>query len=51
MASKCLGVERHHIEAQMQSCGSNDQVLDSDGNAFRRLFTLDAPGQLSNLQG
>lgn len=43
-------VERHDIEAQMQSGSSDDQVREVDADSLAHLLAVDAPGQLRHFQ-
>lgn len=39
-------IQRGNIEAQMHGSGSNDKILEGDGDSLGGLFTLDASGKL-----
>lgn len=43
-------IQRGNIEAKMQGRGSDEKVLESDGDSLGGLFTLNAPGKLSDCQ-
>ena len=43
-------VQRGHIEAKMQGCGSDNGVLEGDAIALGSLFAFDASGKLRDLQ-
>ena len=43
-------VQCGHIEAKMQGCGSDNEVLEGDAIALGSLFALDASGKLRDLQ-
>jgi len=43
-------VERHHFEAKMQGCGSDEEVFYCDGNALGCLLAFDTSGKLGDRQ-
>jgi len=43
-------VESGYVEVQMQGRGSDNQILECDGDSFGRLISLDASGKLGNGQ-
>ena len=47
---KVTQVDRGHIEADMQGCSPNQQVLEGESVSLGRLLALDAPGKLGDLQ-
>jgi hypothetical protein len=45
-----LEVQRSYIEANMEGCGSDNQILESNGYAPRGLLTFDLPCEPSYIQ-
>jgi len=43
-------VQCGHIEAEMQGCGSDNEILEGNAVALGSLFALDASGKLRDLQ-
>ncbi len=43
-------IERSHIEAKMQSCGPDQEILEGDADAACQLLSLDATGKLCNFE-
>jgi hypothetical protein len=47
---KMFGVVRSDVKADMQSRHPDNQILESDNVAYRRLLSLYAPGKLGNFK-
>ena len=45
-----LHIQRGHIEAQVESGGSDEKVFHGDGDSLCGLLALDAPGELGDGQ-
>lgn len=48
MPLEVLQIDGNDVKAEMQRCGSNNQVFEGDGDPLARLFAFDAPGKLGN---
>ena len=45
-----LHIQRRHIVAKMQRCGTNNQVLERDRNSLSSLFTLNLTSQPCDIE-
>ena len=45
-----LHIQRRHIVAKMQRCGTNNQVLERDRNSLSSLFTINLTSQPRDIE-